>query len=433
MKRRRYIRVLIIIAFLFFGVELFSSKIVFAVPPVNIPELSSQINEKSKELESINQKIQQTESIVSSLTNQKRTLKNDINKLDYTVNQLDLNIESNKITIEKLNLEIELLQNQKLSIENSTENKRQALADVLTTMQQNDSKGIIYVLLKNMSLADSVSEMQNLFDLEDKLSLRVTELKNLHTELINNIDVTEEKKGDIEDEKNDLTYRKDIVDEQKKEKSSILSETKNKETLYQQELDTLQEKQQEIEQIIADIEDKLRATFDPSALPTERPGVIEYPVSKPRISQCYGATAFARTAYKSGIHSGVDFAAPIGTRVYAVDDGIVRRVDNNDLSSLRKYQFGKYILIDHPNNLTTLYAHLSQYIVSPGEQVKRGQLIGYVGNTGYSTGAHLHFGLYSTVTIQLKSIPPAQGLVPLGVHINPIPYLPSTVERNKCL
>ena len=83
-------------------------------------------------------------------------------------------------------------------------------------------------------------------------------------------------------------------------------------------------------------------------------------------------------------HNGVDLAAPTGTPVYATADGYVERA--NWFSS-----YGKYIQIDHGAEVETRFAHLSKISVNAGERVKKGQLIGYVGSTGRSTGPHLHY------------------------------------------
>ncbi len=89
----------------------------------------------------------------------------------------------------------------------------------------------------------------------------------------------------------------------------------------------------------------------------------------------YGAQRF---------HEGLDFAAPTGTEVYATADGTVTEAD-------RKGGYGNMIDISHGYNYVTRYAHLSRILVKDGEEVKRGQLIGYVGSTGKSTGPHLHY------------------------------------------
>ncbi len=86
-----------------------------------------------------------------------------------------------------------------------------------------------------------------------------------------------------------------------------------------------------------------------------------------------------------GLHTGIDLSAPTGTPVYATGDGVVLRAD----ASSRGY--GNHIRVNHGYGYSTLYAHLSKMLVSPGQAVKRGDLIGLVGSTGLSTSSHLHY------------------------------------------
>ena len=98
-------------------------------------------------------------------------------------------------------------------------------------------------------------------------------------------------------------------------------------------------------------------------------------------------------------HHGVDLAAPTGTPVYATADG---RVSQAEWFS----SYGKYVRIEHGGEMHTRFAHLSSYTVAEGDQVKKGDLIGYVGSTGRSTGPHLHY----EVRVANESV-------------NPIPYM----------
>ena len=85
------------------------------------------------------------------------------------------------------------------------------------------------------------------------------------------------------------------------------------------------------------------------------------------------------------MHEGIDFTAPVGTPIYATGDGKVERLKGN------MGGYGNVVVINHGYGYETLYAHLSKVIVRPGHTVKRGEIIGYVGNTGRSTGPHLHY------------------------------------------
>ena len=87
-------------------------------------------------------------------------------------------------------------------------------------------------------------------------------------------------------------------------------------------------------------------------------------------------------------HYGMDFTAKRGTPIYATGNGIVKRADN------RSSGYGKHIRIDHGFGYVSLYAHLSKYKVRRGQKVKRGDIIGYVGNSGRSVGPHLHYEIF---------------------------------------
>lgn len=102
---------------------------------------------------------------------------------------------------------------------------------------------------------------------------------------------------------------------------------------------------------------------------------------------------------KRRMHWGMDFSAPTGTPIYATGDGMVKRADNKATG------FGNHIRIDHGFGYVSLYAHLSKYNVKRGQKVKRGDVIGYVGNTGRSAGPHLHYEIYKD-----------------GVRINPLNF-----------
>jgi len=98
-------------------------------------------------------------------------------------------------------------------------------------------------------------------------------------------------------------------------------------------------------------------------------------------------------------HKGMDFSALVGTPVYATGNGVVKRADR------RLSGYGKHIEIDHGYGYVTLYAHLSKYKVRRGQRVKRGDIIGYVGLTGRTSGHHLHYEVHKN-----------------GVAVNPINY-----------
>lgn len=111
------------------------------------------------------------------------------------------------------------------------------------------------------------------------------------------------------------------------------------------------------------------------------------PVERGRITDKFGMRIDPFTE-RPKLHTGIDIAAPTGTPVYAAACGVVVSVTFN-YSPNRDY--GQHVVIDHGYNKETLYAHLSQINVKPGQKVKRWDVIGLVGETGRATGPHLHY------------------------------------------
>ncbi len=99
------------------------------------------------------------------------------------------------------------------------------------------------------------------------------------------------------------------------------------------------------------------------------------------------------------MHYGMDFSAEKGTKIYATGNGKIKHVERS------RRGFGNHVIIDHGYGYQTLYAHMTQFIVKRGEEVKRGQVIGYVGSTGTSVAPHLHYEVIKN-----------------GVKVNPVNY-----------
>lgn len=90
---------------------------------------------------------------------------------------------------------------------------------------------------------------------------------------------------------------------------------------------------------------------------------------------------------RSALHAGTDFRGKRGAKIFATGDGVVKKAYFN-----RSY--GNYVLIDHGNGYTTSFAHMKKFLVQKGDHIKRGELIGLIGNTGRSTGPHLHYEIH---------------------------------------
>lgn len=133
-------------------------------------------------------------------------------------------------------------------------------------------------------------------------------------------------------------------------------------------------------------------------------GIWSKPTLIGKISSFFG-TRSAPKAGASTYHKGIDIKVPMDTEVYATSSGKILYAAIEGGNNLKK-GYGKFVVIDHGNNITSWYAHLNKWVVNPGQAVSKGDLIAYSGSTGNSTGPHLHFGIQKN-----------------GVFVNPIEYI----------
>jgi murein DD-endopeptidase MepM/ murein hydrolase activator NlpD len=200
-----------------------------------------------------------------------------------------------------------------------------------------------------------------------------------------------------------------------------------------------------------ELESQLRIIIDPSSIPPYGKGILRWPFSNNQMQGCtaykkslgnincitqyFGNTPFATKnpqVYSGGGHNGVDFRSSIGTKIQAALTGTIMGTGNTD-SQRGCYSYGKWILVKHNNGLSTLYAHLSYISVRKGQNVSTGDVIGFSGNTGYSTGPHLHFTVYASQGVEIKRLGDVKKITncgnvsipiaPLDAYLNPLSYL----------
>ena len=144
------------------------------------------------------------------------------------------------------------------------------------------------------------------------------------------------------------------------------------------------------------------------------------------ITQGYGRTAYAAW-YVGGWHNGIDIAAAYGAPILSPATGEVLAIGNQD-NYCPSRGFGRYVaLLDPKNNLVLWFAHLGSINVSARENVVKGTEVGTIGNSGFETGAHLHFSIFEAQGFSMK---PKNGCGPDadGKDVNPVPYLGTTYK-----
>lgn len=381
-----------------------------------IDDLKAQIEKKQQELKDLEEKSKLYTNTISDSKQQQKTLKNNIsslnNQISYLKNQIDITanrIDQTTLFIRKLTSDIQ-------KQEEALRLKKIYIASAIQTINEYDNTSLMELLLKNRDFSNFFSQAENIQVVEGEIQNNIDQVQLLKSNLDEQRVEQENKESELQDLKTDLSSQKKITDQQKNKKETLLTQTKNQEKKFTQLLNDVKKKQEQIQKEIYEFEAKLKFTIDQSTIPAAKPGLLDWP-AKGRLSQGYGSTSstgFINDYYT--FHNGVDIANAIGTPVYAPADGKIAATGNDG-----QYAYGKWIAINHENGLVTLYGHLSLQLVSTGTSVKRGQKIGYIGSTGFSTGPHLHFTVYATNTFQTSQR--WYGLLPLGGSINPFDYL----------
>jgi len=420
-----------------------------------VNELKNQISDKSGQIAAIEKEIEAYEKQIDATLKEKKTLKNEIyllrvraKKLNTGIYLTEKKIEASDLTIKKLALEIGR------KAEGIT-GKKDSLAEVMRKMNEMESKTMVEITLANDTLSDFFSDLEQMNGIQEKISVNLKELKKLKEILQTEKTAKEKEKERQEELREELVDQKVLVNRNKKRKDTLLWRTKNKEANYRKILSERKARQKALENEIRELEQQIRIEIDPNSLPPTGTGVLKWPlkygsaiscwgggkITRNCVTQFFGNTSFATKSpqiYKGKGHRGIDLRAGVGTKVTAAAGGVVRFV-YRDKPCTGAYYGGKWILIDHGNNLSTLYAHLSLIKVVPGQRVKAGQFIGYSGESGYVTGPHLHFTVFATKAVRVtgengekpyfskvcKGVQLKIPISPNNGYLNPLSYLPN--------
>ncbi len=417
-KKYPFFQSFFFIALLLFG-SVVSVLLARAADP-DINELSKKAQEKTDdlkdELEAIDAKIKAYKQIIDLKQRQGATLAEQIEGLQAQADKLQLEIDTTTKKIKGLEVQIRDLSLRVAEKSILIDRQKKILAELMR-VYYNDYSGDTTptFLTSNDSLLYFKTESWTA-NVSDKVSELLDSVKALRDGLSKEQQEVSEKKSEVDALYQDLAERNKTLEATKKNKAVLLSKTQAEENKYEGLVDDLQKQRDDIEDEISDLESGLST----DGLPSYSKSLLAYPVKKVIITQSYGKTKFSKKAYASGKHNGIDFGGPYGTSIYAAADGKVIGTGN-----LGKYAYGRWIAIDHDNGMITLYGHLSSVGVSKGASVKKGQQIGKMGSTGYSTGNHLHFTVFSEKSYDVVPSKTVKGLnIPIGATVNPSGYLP---------
>ena len=405
---------------------------------VDNSEVQTAIDEKSRQIEELERQINEYKSQIDSVSTQAQSLNKEVTTLRTSEKVLETSLKSTNTKLEKASFTIEKNINEIQGLSQGIHENRDAIAQSIRQISMNDERSPVELFLTHATLSDFLQDYHDLAQLQNKLRGTVRVMQDRSVALAFAQNELSEKKKELQSLSGQLTDQEKIIANQRIQKDTLLKETKNKESEYQKKVLTLQQQISQITAEIRDYESKLKFSLNAKSLPAPGSQVLAWPVADAIITQRFGKTVDAKRLYVSGSHSGVDFRAAVGTPVYAVADGTVEGIGDTD-TTCPKASFGKWVFIRHNNGLSTAYGHLSLIKSSPGQVVSKGDLIAYSGNSGHSTGPHLHLTVYASNGVDGEegarvAERPSVGctgktyrmpLAPTNAYLDPLLFLPA--------
>ncbi len=405
---------------------------------VSLDDLQDKISEKQTQIEQVERDIKKYEAELQKVGAERGTLETAIAQLNLTRQKLLSDITLTQKKIEQTGYTIEQLASSIQEQEEKISRNNVVIEHALQSMHASDNESLVEIVLGGNTLTDVWTEFDQLEQLQATLRGELQELRALKAELSDKKDLEQQEHDSLSAYKSKLNGQKQVIEVNKQQKDVLLNTTKNKETEYQKLIEEKRLAAQQFQNELQEYEAQIQYAKDPSKLPQKGSSVLGWPVENPFITQGYGLTSFALSGaygYKDGKpnpHRGVDFRGSVGTPLLATAAGTVRDAVNMDAAA-GCYSYGKWILIDHDNGLSTLYAHMSVMSVKAGDYVKAGQIIGYAGASGYATGPHLHFSVFDRDAVQVSPFSWSIGCkntkvpyAPYDAYLNPLEYLPQT-------
>ena len=306
------------------------------------------------------------------------------NQLDAEVNLLISKIDLTTEFIAELEASIAEKDGEISDKQTAYEEKYALFKERLRVTHEEGQASYLEMLLGAESLADFLSRIDRIgamLEYDNRIMRELKEekssLESIRTDFSTQKQKNEELLASLKKDKAEL-------DQKVKQAASFINKYQNDavmyKNMYEKALEEEEKLQEELQAYLEELQKKLNSKYVGGTF------MWPVPLDYTRVSSEYGYRINPITG-KNELHNGIDIPASYGTYIYASNAGKVT-------ISSSHYSYGNYIMIDHGGGYATLYAHCSKLLVSVGTQVKKGQVIAYVGSTGYSTGNHLHFSLY---------------------------------------
>ena len=372
-----------------------------------VDSLSGEVSAREKRIKEIDSLAGKFRDRIAEQEKSQSTLENTVALLENRIQEKQLAVERAQQQIELTSLEIDRLGQQIVSEQAKIEKRQSALAELLRQIHEAEQVSVVDVLVTRPSLSEYFANVEELRRLQDDLSDATKNVKSLKATLETKKNEQIARQALLTEQKRALEKEKLNLEGERAAKVSLLSESQGAEEEFRKILYELRQEQQSTSDDVIGLQEKLKEKLNSVDQALARGDVLlSWPVQANRgISAHFHDHSYPfRNLFE---HPGVDLPTPVGTPVKAAAGGYIAYTRTGK-------QYGNYIMVIHPGNVATIYAHLSRFNVDADQYVERGEVIGYSGGrpgdqgAGLSTGPHLHF------EVRLNGIP-----------TDPEPFLPN--------
>lgn len=349
-------------------------------------KIQSRINSTQSKLNSLSKQKKNTQEYINTLQEKISLLQDKISNLESDKSALQSEIDATQAKIEKTAADIEETQRQIDQKQKEFDATYAEYCQRLRAMYISGSASTLEVLLTCSDLSSLLTRSEMIKSVSQQDSATLDSLMKKMEEIEAQKQKLEEKRNQLNADKksletdkaalqkniNDISSTKADLDSEAAECNAQMRKLSKQTSEYQEAIETDQKQLQQVQ-------NDIRAAIAAAGSHGSGNGRLRYPTDSRSISAGY-------PNYSSGrYHGGIDFPVSTGSNVYAAASGTVILVKYLNCS------YGRYLIIDHGDGLSTLYAHNSQILVSVGEKVSAGQVVAKSGSTGNSTGPHCHF------------------------------------------
>lgn len=353
-----------------------------------IHELETKLSTLAKETAALKKQIASSKSTIASLETEIANLDSETTLLSSQITTMDTLLEQWQVLSDEKEAQIK-------ELEQKQKEQQKTFDNMLRMSYEYGSDTYFNLIFGSEDIGDFLSRI-------DLITYHLKYNSNVLDSLSGTIKDLEKTKSEYQDSQTSLSDYKQTQEELKTELEVKISQATVKKQTLMNETASAQAMYNKKEAERAQIDAEVKALYEKSGNTKNNfTGSFAYPLPA---NYTYVSSGFVNRISpitgKRENHNGLDLPAPYGTKIYAAEAGTV-------VIAKRSSSWGNYVTIDHGGGMMTLYAHASSLNVTAGQTVKRGDVIAFVGSTGWSTGNHLHFTVYKN-----------------GVAVDPRPYIP---------